>query len=162
MVEKKRKRINWRELTAKAAEVVRKTQQADYVSLRAALGGIGTGTASTVLKRLEAKGVVRRGKQRHWIVIVNADGTPKTEIPEKRRFKKPRRSRTGKVVVPPVQHNPQMASSAAVPASEKQALLKSLAEHAEGRSKDVLLAILVDVATSSESTSILGLLKAKG
>lgn len=166
-VEKKRRRINWREITAKASALILKQQRADYVWLRAALGGIGTGTASTLLKKLEAKGIVRRGKQRHWMVIVNEDGTPKSEVPEKRRFKKPRRFRNAIVrepktfVTTPTVEKLHKAPAHTVTTAEKQTLVRSQAEHAEGRSKEILLAILDDVATSRESTSILGLLKSK-
>ena len=91
---KRSKRLDYRGLTATAAELVQKEQEAGYKFLAEKLK-VGVGTVAKILKRLETKGLVRRGKGRQWMVLKNADGTPKPdgELPEKRRFRKKRRAK---------------------------------------------------------------------
>lgn len=154
---KPRKRVDWKALASQATALIQKEQRADYKWLRVALGGIGVGTASILLQRLETKGIVRRGKGRHWVPLVNADGTRKdvSEIPEKRRFKT-KRHRVTKEAAKTPRVIPQDTS---VSQDEKVDLMEKIAEHATGRSKQVLDAIVTDLVNASSERAIVDLIK---
>ncbi len=84
-----RKRVDWKDLIKRGGEFIVAEQNASYAFLHERLG-ISPGITVKLLKRLQAKGLVRRGKQRRWVVLMNRDGSPKgeAEVPEKRRFRK--------------------------------------------------------------------------
>lgn len=90
----KRKATDWRKLAKQATDVITKEQNASYAFLKEKLS-IANNTVTQLLKRLEAKGLVRRDKSRSWVVLVDSNGKPKPAdaIPEKRRFKKIKRKK---------------------------------------------------------------------
>jgi len=104
-------RVNYRASTKKAKAFVLANQVADFKSVRAALGGAGVGTVKEVLKRLKVQGVVGQGKRRHWVVLMNPDGTKKEGVEvvkvRRRKIRRPR-----KLAAAPVE-------SAAPPAAAK-------------------------------------------
>src|SRR3989344_3915823 len=87
-----RHKVDWKDLTKRGGDLIVSEQSASYAFLHEKLG-ISPGIIIKLLNRLQTKGLVRRGKQRRWVVLVNPDGSPKgeAEIPKKRRFRKIRR-----------------------------------------------------------------------
>ena len=151
-------RIDWKALAAQASTLIQKEQRADYKWLKVALGGIGVGTTSILLKQLEKKDIVRRDKSRQWVPLINADGTRKdiSEIPEKIRFKT-KRHRGKKVAVPKAARPTHQDTS--VSQEEKVDLMEKIAEHATGRSKHVLDAIVTDLVNAVSERAIVDLIK---
>jgi len=147
--------MNWKELTEKGAELVKTEQNAAYNFLRKKLGGIGVATAGKLLKRLEAKGLVRRGKGRRWMVLVNPDGTPKKdgEVPQKRRFRKVRRNKGDT----PAVHTGR--ANGGITDKMKIELVQYLAGVAEGEKARILKEVVVDLARLSKERKLLDALK---
>jgi DNA-binding transcriptional ArsR family regulator len=146
------KKLNWKELTKKAGELVQTEQNASYKFLREKLGEIGIGTLSKLLKRLEVKGLVRRGKSRNWVVLVNADGTPKTgaDVPPKRRFKKPVRKSA---------HASAARANGAITDQKKIEFVQHLADLAEGEKAQILKEVVGDLRRFSKDRKLFDALK---
>ena len=147
------RKIDWKDLAKQSGEIVTKEQNAAYEFLRGRLGGVGVATVSKLLKRLEVKGLVRQGKGRRWIVIVNPDGTPKNEadIPPKRRFKTARRQ---------LAHiNGAAVDALTATDATKIELLERLAGAAEGQKALVLREILIDFRRFSKDRKLLDALR---
>lgn len=147
----KKTSVNWKALTDKAAALIKAEQKTDYVFLRQKLG-VGVGTIAKVLKRLEAKGIVRRGKGRRWTVIVNPDGSPKSgqDVPQKRRFRKVRRGKGARATSPP---------SGVLTDKAKIEFVKQLADAAVGRSAQILGEVVLDLKLVSDNRKLLDALK---
>ena len=152
----KKSAINWKALTTNAAEIVKTEQKASYDFLREKLGGIGVATASKLLKRLEAKGLVRRGKRRRWMVLINPDGSPKNgeAVPAKRRFRKVRRNKVTPAPVSVAHVNGAITDKA------KIEFVQNLANMAEGEKSRILKEVVVDLTRLSKERKLLDALKA--
>jgi ribosomal protein S25 len=149
-------KVNWKDLTNKAAEIVKTEQNAAYDFLRQKLGGIGVATAGKLLKRLEAKGLVRRGKGRRWVVLVNADGSAKVgaEVPSKRRFRKVRRNKGDTAHAAHV-----TKANGAISDQMKIEFVQHLADVAEGDKARILKEVLVDLTRFAKERKLLDALK---
>ncbi len=146
-VRKGRKGFNVRKLTEEAGKLVQEHQNASYAFLRDKLK-VGVGTVVKVLKRLEVKGLVRRGANRRWAVLVNADGSKKPDaggVPQRRRIKKRRvrRERAAAAPAVPKQHVP--TNGQAIGTDQKVALLENIASVAGDEKAAVLRAVIEDI-----------------
>jgi ribosomal protein L22 len=163
----KRKAFDMTELTAKAATFVQSAQKADYKSLQKEFN-INPARTSSLLKRLQTKGLVLRGKRRRWVVLVNQDGSkkPADQIPTPRRFKKPKHKKTAATqgsAAPAVTKVLKKASANAehvtnvVTSAEKLKLVNDIASKINGRSRDVLLLVASDLQVYYDSEELLAL-----
>lgn len=158
------KSVDWKNLRKQAHDLVVAEQKVSYEFLRERLGVIGVETVKKLLEYLASKNIVRRGKQRRWMVIVNADGTakPADQVPAKKRMKKIRRKQPSKQSAPSskkvskaspekpaVTPKPAKASltvnGAKVTHAEKLGLALKLARALGGRRGEVFSAIADDL-----------------
>lgn len=140
-----RQKVDWKDLIKRGGDLIVAEQNASYAFLQEKLG-ISPGIIVKLLNRLQAKGLVRRGKQRRWVVLVNRDGSPKgeAEVPEKRRFRKIRRK-------PEV--NGAFANSA------KIEFVQQLAKLAEGEKARILREVANDLVELSKNRKFFEALK---
>lgn len=167
----KRERVNWGALVKQASEFIVAEQNASYDFIRSKLANIGVGTVSKLLKRLQTKGLVRRGKKRAWIVIVNADGTPKdaATLPPVRRFYKKRHKGTRRTKAnglhTPAAHEvheaarPEAKTDGRIPLRKKIEFLQYLANIADGPRRVLLNEIAEDLEGFSREEKFLKALR---
>lgn len=150
-----KKKLNWKALTEKAAGLVQSEQNASYAFLGEKLGGIGCASIVKILRRLEVKGLVRRGKKRRWMVLVNPDGTPKNpaDVPAKRRFKTVRRKKQTASV-----HATH--ANGAITDKMKIEFVQHLANAAGGEKARILKEVVGDLTLLSKERKLLDALKA--
>lgn len=165
-------RVNWSELTKRAGELVLAEQNATYEFIRSKLGGIGMETVSKLLMRLQAKGLVRRGNKRMWVVLKNPDGSDKdpSTLPPPRRFRKKRRrgaprEKANGLHVP----TPSVTKLVATPRTSSPAgrfshqqkieFLQHLAGLAEGSKKLLLQTVVRDMLRLEKDEKLLEALK---
>ncbi len=147
--------IDWPTLTKKASELIVAEQKVSYEFLREKLGGISHGTIVKLLKRLKVKGLVRQGKRRGWVVVVNPDGSPKNEsdIPAKRHFKKKVYRKTTHGITK------RQRDNGAITDAMKIEFVQHLASVAEGQKAKILKEVLSDLKRFSKDRKFLEALR---
>lgn len=91
-----------KKLFDQAAQAVKAEQQASYLFFEQKFPGIGKSTTVLILKELLRRKIVRRGPKRTHVVIVNPDGTPKSEeeLPPVRKYRSLKNTRKKSVAAP--------------------------------------------------------------
>jgi hypothetical protein len=142
------KKLDWKKIKTTASEAVMAEQNASYAFLSEKLGGLSWTSVWKLLKFLEAKGLVRQGEDRHWVVIVNRDGSRKNpnEIPPERQLTS-------------LDEETPHEGHTAITKQVKIDLLTSLSTMAGQQKALVLKAIMEDVADASTARTILTVLK---
>jgi hypothetical protein len=141
-----------KKLYDEADAIVKAAQKANYVFLREKFPNIGSGTLKCIFKELVKRKTLRQTTKRRYAVIVNEDGTPKSEdtLPPPKKFAKLKLNRQKADVAP---------NGSAVDDREKLEFISTLTKSAGEKAARILKAVSEDVRFAAKHRSVVAALR---